>query len=136
MDKETVKKEKKLYRSTNDYMIGGVCGGVAEYFEIDSIIIRIIFIILSLAGGGGLIVYVLMLLLLPAKGGKAKSMTSEIKKEIQTKRDGGRSFFGIMFFIVGLVLLWNQFFPYAIKFEILWPATMVFLGLWMIFKKQ
>jgi phage shock protein PspC (stress-responsive transcriptional regulator) len=130
-----MKIEKKLYRSTDDYMIAGVCGGIAEYFEIDSVLIRIIFIVLSLAGGSGLIIYILMLLLLPAKGETIKIKSNEIKKEIKMKRDGGKSFLGIIFLVVGSILLWNQFFPYTIRFEIFWPATMIILGLWMLLKK-
>jgi phage shock protein C len=130
-----MKIDKKLYRSTNDYMIAGVCGGIAEYFEIDSILIRIIFIVLSLAGGSGLIIYILMLLLLPDKGEKMKSTPNEIKNKIKMKQDGGRSFLGIVFLVVGSILLWNQFFPYTIRFEILWPSTMIILGLWMLLRK-
>ncbi len=130
-----MKVDKKLYRSTDDYMIAGVCGGIAEYLEIDSILVRIIFIVLSLAGGSGLIIYILMLLLLPAKGEKMKSTPNENKKEFKMKQDGGRSFLGIVFLVVGSVLLWNQFFPYTIKFEILWPSTMIILGLWMLLRK-
>jgi phage shock protein C len=42
---------KKLYRSNTDRIIAGVCGGIAEYFDIDPVIVRIIAIILLLPGG-------------------------------------------------------------------------------------
>jgi len=57
---------KKLYRSSTDKKIAGVCAGIAEYFNIDATIIRIIFVILLLPGGlPGVIPYVLLWILVP-----------------------------------------------------------------------
>jgi phage shock protein C len=59
---------KKLYRSQTDKKIAGVCGGLAEYFNIDATIIRIIFIILLLPGGfPGLLPYVILWIFVPLK---------------------------------------------------------------------
>ena len=57
---------KKLYRSTTDCKIAGVCGGLGEYFNIDSVIFRIIFIFLLFAGVGPL-VYLIMWSFIPKK---------------------------------------------------------------------
>jgi phage shock protein PspC (stress-responsive transcriptional regulator) len=54
-----MKQEKKIYRSSSNFVISGVCGGIAEYFGIDVNIVRIIFIVFALAGGGGLIIYII-----------------------------------------------------------------------------
>ena len=59
---------KRLYRSTTDRKIAGVCGGLAEYFKIDPTIVRIIFVILLLPGGfPGFIPYVILWLVVPYK---------------------------------------------------------------------
>jgi phage shock protein C len=59
---------KKLYRSSSDKKIAGVCGGLAEYFNIDATVIRGIFILLLLPGGfPGFIPYVIIWLLAPVK---------------------------------------------------------------------
>ena len=59
---------KRLYRSRSDNKISGVCGGLAEYFNIDPTIIRVIFIILLLPGGfPGLIPYVILWIVVPLK---------------------------------------------------------------------
>ena len=42
---------KRLYRSKKERMIAGICGGVAEYFNIDPVIVRLIFVVLALGGG-------------------------------------------------------------------------------------
>lgn len=56
---------KKLYRSNTDRKLCGVCGGFAEYFDLDPTIIRLIFIFLTLFGGGGLLIYLICALVVP-----------------------------------------------------------------------
>ena len=56
---------KKLNRSTDDRWLGGVCGGLAQYFNIDAILIRILFIILGLIGLGGVLLYVILWIIIP-----------------------------------------------------------------------
>lgn len=59
---------KKLYRSKTDKKIAGVCGGLAEYFDIDATVVRIIFLILLLPGGfPGLIPYLILWAVVPEK---------------------------------------------------------------------
>ncbi len=58
---------KKLFRSREDRVLGGVCGGLAEYFALDSTLIRILFVMFALAGGPGLLVYIIMLFVVPEK---------------------------------------------------------------------
>jgi phage shock protein PspC (stress-responsive transcriptional regulator) len=59
---------KKLYRSREEKMIAGVCGGLAEYFDIDPVIIRLIFVVLLLPGGfPGLVPYIILWILVPKK---------------------------------------------------------------------
>ena len=55
----------KLYRSVKQRVIGGVAGGLAEYFDIDPVIARIVFVIVALAGGGGVLVYIILWIVLP-----------------------------------------------------------------------
>ena len=60
---------KRLQRSTSDVTIGGVCGGIAEYFQVDATAVRLLWVVLSVFPGliiGGLLVYVLVWLIMPA----------------------------------------------------------------------
>ncbi len=57
-------KDKKLTRS-NDRMVAGVAAGLAEYFDIDPVIVRLIFVTLTLLGGPGLILYIIMWIIMP-----------------------------------------------------------------------
>lgn len=56
---------KKLYRSNTNRKLCGVCGGLAEHFDIDPTIIRLIFVFLTLFGGGGLLIYLICALVIP-----------------------------------------------------------------------
>ncbi len=57
--------KKKLYRSFIDRKLTGVCGGIAEYFGLDSTWVRLGFVVLSLAYGGGLLAYIIASLIIP-----------------------------------------------------------------------
>ncbi|GAY26760.1 MULTISPECIES: PspC domain-containing protein [unclassified Prevotella] len=56
---------KKFYLSSSDKKIGGVCGGLSEYFDIDPLIVRIAFAAFILSYGAGLVTYLLIWLLAP-----------------------------------------------------------------------
>lgn len=56
---------KKLRRSLKDSVIGGVAGGLGEYFGTDPVIFRILFIVLTFTGGGGVLIYLLMWIFIP-----------------------------------------------------------------------
>ena len=57
--------KKRLYKSRKNKMIGGVCGGLAEYFKMDPTIVRIVAALLCLLKGAGLIVYIIACLVMP-----------------------------------------------------------------------
>jgi phage shock protein C len=56
---------KRLYRSVTDRKIGGVCGGLGEYFEIDPNLMRVLAVAFVLAGGSGLLAYILAWIIVP-----------------------------------------------------------------------
>ena len=57
---------KRLYKS-NDKKIAGVCAGLAEYFDIDPTIVRILWVILALAAGTGILAYLICAIIMPNK---------------------------------------------------------------------
>jgi len=58
---------KKLYRSTTNKKLFGVCGGLAEYFDVDPTVVRIIYLLLLLGAGVGLLAYLICALVMPEK---------------------------------------------------------------------
>ena len=83
--------EKKLYRSEKDSMIGGVCGGIAEYFDVDSTLIRLLTVIFVLLGGAGVFAYIIAWIIIPKnpeqvsddKLDKREEPKEKIKKEAE-----------------------------------------------------
>ena len=57
--------QKRFYLSDTDKKIAGVCGGIAEYFEIDSLLVRVVFLLCIFSFGGGLMAYIILWLLAP-----------------------------------------------------------------------
>lgn len=57
--------KKRLYKSSTDKKVCGVCGGIANYFDVDPTVIRLIWVIFTLAGGSGLIAYFIAAIIMP-----------------------------------------------------------------------
>ncbi len=57
--------EKKLYRSRTERQIAGVCGGLAEYFDMDPLLVRILMVVFALATGAGFLFYILAWIFVP-----------------------------------------------------------------------
>ena len=65
MAKEENKEIRRVYRSKKSKMLAGVCGGIAEYFEIDPVLVRLLFVLLFFMGLTGIILYIIAWLLIP-----------------------------------------------------------------------
>ena len=57
--------QKKLYKSHTDRKICGVCGGVAEYINLDPTVVRLLWILFACAGGAGLLAYIIAAIVMP-----------------------------------------------------------------------
>ena len=88
--------QKKLYRSKKDKMIAGICGGIAEYFDVDSTLIRLLTVIFILLGGAGFVVYIIAWIIIPEtpekvsddKFDKREEPKEKIKKEAEEVVEG------------------------------------------------
>ncbi|HAY85644.1 MAG TPA: hypothetical protein DCY42_12220 [Chloroflexi bacterium] len=72
---------RRLYRSRSDRMVSGVAGGLADYLNIDSTIVRLLFVFFALAGGPGLLVYLVMLLVVPEEPQDTPASVVEVDAE-------------------------------------------------------
>ena len=146
-----MEKNKRLYRSAKNKVFGGVAGGIAEYFDIDPIIIRLLFVIIAFAGGGGVIVYLILWIALPLEpitpftmnmgsgepfnaANPGDPSTSEFTAgssnpfEVPAKPENRNSLIGgIVLISLGIIFLANRFIP-NIDFGDLWPLVLVVLG--------
>ena len=79
---------KKLYRSRKDTKIAGVCGGIAEYFNVDSNIIRLLAVLFIFLGGGGIIAYIIAWIIIPLEPVEDESsdkQTTQSREENQAE---------------------------------------------------
>ena len=67
VEKRKMQEIKKLYRSKDDRMLAGVCGGIGEYLDIDPTVVRILWIVSAVFGGVGILVYILCAIVIPEK---------------------------------------------------------------------
>jgi phage shock protein C len=74
---------KKLTKSATDRRLSGVAGGLAEYFEVDSTLVRLLFVVFTLAGGPGLLVYIALAIVLP----EAEEFDAEAYEDFKRKRE-------------------------------------------------
>jgi phage shock protein C len=56
---------RKLYRSKTNRQLAGVCGGLAEYFNMDATLIRVLFVVLAVLGGSGIVLYLALWIIVP-----------------------------------------------------------------------
>ncbi len=98
---------KRIYRSRSDKILGGVCGGLAEYFNIDSLIVRGIWILLILmAHGAPLLIYIFAWILMPVeKTGQAPNSERQIKTKAEITPQHRGFFVGLVLIIVGVFAL-------------------------------
>lgn len=155
-------KTNKLYRSTTDVIFGGVAGGLADYVNLDSALIRIIFIFLTLAGGSGIILYLIMWLIVPKKSkvdgvALTKETLEENAREIESKAKGAvesikkgsskstqehqdknhvpeqrRNWLGIGLVIIGALLLMQNL--QIISRGMFWPFVLMLVGLMILLR--
>ncbi len=147
---------KKLYRSQTDRVIGGVAGGLADYFSLDPILVRALFVVLGIINGFGFLLYIILMLIIPEKSGKKveidhKEKIKEFAQEVgaeaqklahQAKTNkhwlgGRRNVLAVIIIVVGLVALLNQLIPiHWFRWEWFWPAVLIIVGLFVLLKNN
>jgi phage shock protein PspC (stress-responsive transcriptional regulator) len=80
----TVPERVLLRRSYEDRMLGGVAGGLARYFNVDAMIVRIAFVVLTFFGGTGIVIYLAGLLLIPDEGSD-QSIAGALIESLQSR---------------------------------------------------
>lgn len=120
---------KKLFRSTSDKMIGGVCGGLAQYLEMDATIVRVISaVVIVFTNGVGLLAYILGWILLPEDAGYGAGDGSS-DPEQRRKLIGG-----ILIGVGCLLFLWR--FIGWFDFRIIMAIALVAAGVYIIVRKR
>lgn len=142
--------ERRLYRSQKDKIIGGVSGGLGEYFEIDPVIIRIVFVVLTIAGGWGALAYILCWIIIPVNPAHQPWATQNVAgpAPAPSGTEGGPpangpssssrapgNLAGIILLVLGILLLGHNLLPRFDLWEY-WPVILIFTGIWLLAKAK
>jgi len=149
--------ERKLYRSESDRVLLGVCGGLAKYFEVDAVLIRIIAVLTLFIGGGGVLAYIILAIIIPTESSKStktedtlkenvedlKSTATMMGQEIQsafsskdkpsntetTTRRKRHNLLGIIIIIIGIILVFANFnLFWWFEWRYIWPFIIIAIG--------
>ena len=102
---------RRLHRSRTNHIVGGVCGGLGDYFDLDPVVVRLIWLILILPGGVGLFLYPIAWVIIPVESESDQQEESE-----STVHTRGRLWWGLALVLMGVFLWGSQ--NYAIH----WPT--------------
>jgi phage shock protein PspC (stress-responsive transcriptional regulator) len=80
-----IKMNKTLYRTEKDKMIGGVCGGLGRYFDLDPTLVRLIFAVIFFGYGAGVMIYILLWIIMPSE-----EMLEERKNWVANNKDSNK----------------------------------------------
>lgn len=132
-EKTTMNTKRMLYRHPTDKVIGGVCGGIAEYFGWDPVLVRVLWVVATFATwGGGLLAYVLLALFLPTgdnKVGQLRPPALELSQKGVTWAAGVLMAVGGLWLLANLGILpglWGAF--WTIIAVLFWPAVLIGAG--------
>lgn len=144
--------QNKLYRSRKFRVFGGVAGGLAEYFHLDIILVRVLFVIITFFSGLGVLFYIVLWIVIPEEpfemaysfktppdqGEKTDSAPGTEKQADNifdaqdysvppAQKNSGRLTAGIILIAVGLMFLIDKIFPYF-DFTDIFPVALVAIG--------
>ena len=133
--------ERKLYKS-NDKVLAGVCGGIGEYFDVDPVIIRLLWVIFTLMAGAGLIAYIIAAIIMPASplGGPIGDDDTKTEEPGSGAHRGSSSkntsiVLGAVLFLFGCFILIKDYIPWIPENFIL-AAVLIGLGVFFIVRKK
>ncbi len=134
--------QKRLYRSRKDEVVGGVCGGIAEYFGVDSVLIRLLAVFAVLFGGGGLMAYIIMWIIIPEEPryrqegeGRQAYSEKEFYEDDAERRGNSQMVFGVGLICLGGYLAIERFIPWNIG-EYFWPAILILGGVYLLVRRK
>lgn len=140
---------KRLYRSRTNKVIAGVCGGLAEYLEVDPVLVRLIAVLLLFVGGGSLIAYIIGMIIIPERPAElsadyqsgSTSVPPPPPDPAGPKNNGGL-IIGVILMVLGVTFLsrnipfLHQYYHWfwEMGWNFFWPSLLILLGLLILFR--
>ncbi len=136
----------RLSRNESDKMIAGICGGIANYINIDSVLVRALFFFLIFASGIGILIYIILWFIMPLESNLNSSGADVIQDNIeemgQTVTDkvsklGHPGSGGIFLVLLGAYFLFNQMgLLHWLHGGIFWPLLIIGFGVYMLIRRN
>lgn len=136
----TMENMKKLQRDTQNRVLGGVCSGLANYFDIDAALVRVLFVLALLAFSAGFWLYIILWIIMPAAPlGMTQNQDfvemvdgEEVSNAMtnRAKRSGYTA--GLVLIIAGACFLLGNLVP-QFTWRTFWPIVLIVLGIFLIF---
>uniref|UniRef100_A0A7V3ZXE8 PspC domain-containing protein n=2 Tax=candidate division WOR-3 bacterium TaxID=2052148 RepID=A0A7V3ZXE8_UNCW3 len=123
---------KKFRRKSKGKMLGGVCAGLADYFNVDVSLVRLAMVLLALADGIGILFYILAWIIVPEEDVEEKK-----PEEGKAEQEGNKNvelIGGIFLVLLGVYFLVKNYLGLFIPFSKIWPVFVIILGIWIIVK--
>jgi phage shock protein C len=145
--------DQKLYRSSSDRMIAGVCGGLGKYFSVDATMVRLVFLLLLIFGGAGFLLYLILWIVVPNEQQLGAAPHDVVQANTQEMAESAREFgksmgqavgsssgdvtqgaarngpliFAVILIFLGIWFLLQNLFH--IDLGQLWPIVLIVIGL-------
>jgi phage shock protein PspC (stress-responsive transcriptional regulator) len=136
----------RLTRSKNDKVIAGVCGGLANYLDIDSTLVRLAFVILLIASGIGFPIYLILWVVMPAEDNQSGTDAEVIQKNLGEMGDsvysgvsriGRPGTVGILLVLLGTYFLLGELGWISwISGAVFWPLVLIGFGVYLLIKRN
>ena len=146
----------KLYRSRRVRVFGGIAGGLAQYFNLDPVLVRVLFVVVTLLHGFGILLYIILWIVVPeepfeiayqvktddqkkteGQSSPDTSMNFDGSQSFPPKRSSGRIVVGIVLIVIGLIFFADRIIPSFDLRDVL-PIAFVLIGgslIWNSLKK-
>lgn len=130
---------KRLYRDSRNKVLGGVCSGLANYFNLDVALLRVLFVVAFLFASFGFWLYIILWVVIPIDGQQIEENESGTNHRSETVSETVSSsaskstslIAGIAVMLMGVIFLINNFIPISWVWK-LWPLILVAIGVVMI----
>ncbi len=134
--------ERRLCRSRKNRIVAGVAGGLGEYFDIDPVLVRVIFVVATLASGVGILAYIILWIVVPyerfefqqnastAEGDSNMGQNTEVYG-YHNRKQRGSVVGGLVLVVLGVLFLAQNYIP-DFHFSDTWPLILVAIGAGLI----
>jgi len=131
---------KRLERDLQNKVLGGVCSGLGNYFEMDPTFWRVLFFFLFFFGCSGLLIYIILWIVMPARqpqlnGGVPVQDDNISDNGNEPKKGKGNMTAGLVLIGIGIISLLAKYIP-QISWRVAWPIILIVIGLILIVPKN